>query len=332
MNAPAPRSPGTNLKRGIIIGASAGPQAAPGARSPSLTERAGPAYPSGMAKRARDFSSPFPEELAFDRATTLELLCDFLRRECGKAGFHRMIVGLSGGIDSATAAAIACRALGHRHVLAALLPYRASSPRSLRDARKVAALLGLKTVIISITPMIDAYFRRQRGATRLRRGNKMARERMAVLYDLSARNRALVLGTSNKTELLLGYGTLYGDMASALNPLGDLYKTQVRMLAIHLGLPEEIVWKTATADLWAGQSDEADLGYRYAEIDRLLVLLVDQRATPEEALAAGFPASMVERITRRIESSQFKRSPPIIAKLSQRTVGVDFRYPRDWGR
>lgn len=285
-----------------------------------------------MAKRAHDLSSPFPEELAFDRATTADLLCDFLRREGGKAGFHRMIVGLSGGIDSATAAAIACRALGKRHVLAALLPYRSSSPRSLRDARKVAALLGIKTVTIPITPMIDAYFRRERGATRLRRGNKMARERMAVLYDLSARDRALVLGTSNKTELLLGYGTLHGDMASALNPLGDLYKTQVRMLAIHLGLPEEIVWKTATADLWSGQSDEADLGYRYAEIDRLLVLLVDQRATPAEAVAEGFPARMVERITRRIESSQFKRRPPIIAKLSQRTVGIDFRYPRDWGR
>jgi len=285
-----------------------------------------------MATRARDLSFPFPEELAFDRATTLELLADFLRRETGKTGFRRVIVGLSGGIDSATAAAIAARALGPRNVLAALLPYRTSSPGSLRDAKSVASRLGLSTVTIAITPMIDAYFRRQRGATRLRRGNKMARERMAVLYDLSARQRALVLGTSNKTELLLGYGTLFGDMASALNPLGDLYKTQVRMLAIHLGLPEAIVWKTATADLWAGQSDEAELGYRYAEIDRLLVRLVDHRATPDEAREAGFSALMIDRITRRIESSQFKRRPPIIAKLSQRTIGVDFRYPRDWGR
>jgi NAD+ synthase len=284
---------------------------------------------------AREESRPrehIPAELALDCATTAALLEDFVRRETRKAGFDRLVVGLSGGIDSSASAAVASRALGPGGVLGLLLPYRTSSAASRRDALRVADLLGIRTVTIDISPMVDAYFRHHRSAGRIRRGNMMARHRMAVLYDLSAREEALVLGTSNKTELLLGYGTIHGDMASGLNPLGDLYKTQVRALARHLGIPESIIWKTATADLWAGQSDEADLGYPYVKIDRLLTFLVDQRATKTEAVQAGFPRRMVERITSRIESSQFKRRPPIIAKLSQRTVGIDFRYPRDWGR
>lgn len=273
-----------------------------------------------------------PPELAIDLETAEALLVDFVRRESRKAGFSRVVVGLSGGVDSATSAAIACRALGPRNVLSVLMPYRTSSRDSLSDGRRVSRLLRARSVTVEITPMVDAYFRRRRGASRLQRGNKMARERMAILYDLSAARDAMVLGTSNKTELLLGYGTIHGDMASGINPLGDLYKTQVRMLALHLGLPEAIVWKTPTADLWAGQADEKDLGYSYAAIDRLLVLLVDRRATPSEAVAAGFPRRMVERIIERIVGSQFKRRPPLIAKLSPRTVGIDFRYPRDWGR
>ena len=276
--------------------------------------------------------SSIPPELEIDLRTTAALLIDFVRRETRKAGYSRVVLGLSGGVDSATAAAIACRALGPRRVLCALLPYRTSSPRSLRDARRMARLLGSRTTTIDISPMVDAYFRRQRGAGRVRRGNKMARERMSVLYDLSMADRALVLGTSNKTELLLGYGTIHGDTASALNPLGDLYKTQVRMLALHLGVPEEIVWKPPTADLWSGQSDEGEIGYPYSELDRLLVRLVDGRGDRADAVAAGFPARMVGAIIGRIVGSQFKRRPPLVAKLSTRTVGVDFRYPRDWGR
>jgi NAD+ synthase len=273
-----------------------------------------------------------PVELRLDLRTAAALLADFVRRETRKAGYNRVVVGLSGGVDSATAAAIACRALGPRRVTCALLPYRSLSLAGLRDARRLARRLGSRAVTIDIAPMVDAYFRRRRDADRLRRGNMMARQRMAVLYDLSARERALVLGTSNKTELLLGYGTIHGDIASAINPLGDLYKTQVRMLALHLGLPESIVWKTPTADLWAGQSDEAEIGFPYGAIDRLLVLLVDRRAGRDEAVAAGFPARMVDAIVRRIVRSQYKRRPPLIAKLSPRTVGIDFRYPRDWGR
>ncbi len=273
-----------------------------------------------------------PPSLSIDCRTTADLLVDFVRRETGKAGFRRVVLGLSGGVDSAVSAALARRALGARGLLCVHLPYRTSDPGSLRDARRLARLLGARMTSIDITPMIDAYFKRQPGADRVRRGNKMARERMSILYDLSARHQALVLGTSNKTELLLGYGTIHGDMASAINPLGDLYKTQVRLLGLHLGLPSGIVWKTATADLWAGQSDESEIGYRYAEVDQLLEFLVERRARPAEAVAAGFPSRMVRHITSLITRSQFKRRPPLIAKLSSRTVNLDFRYPRDWGR
>ena len=273
-----------------------------------------------------------PPDLSIDEEAAADLLSEFIRQETSKAGLRRIVVGLSGGVDSATSAALACRALGPRRVLCVLLPYHTSSADSVRDARRVARTLKMPLVTIDISPMIDAYFKREKNAGRLRRGNKMARERMSVLYDLSSREKALVLGTSNKTELLLGYGTIFGDTACAINPLGDLYKTQVRCLALHLGVPESIVWKTASADLWTGQSDEKELGYRYADIDRLLMLLIDRRSSREEAIATGFSKRMVDRITGLIVRSQFKRRPPLIAKVSSRTVGIDFRYPRDWGR
>jgi NAD+ synthase len=273
-----------------------------------------------------------PDELAFDATTATALLVDFLRRETRKTGRARAVLGLSGGVDSAVAASLAVRALGSGNVLCVLLPYRLSSPDSLRDARRVARLLGAPSERRAITPMIDAYFARQKNVSALRLGNKLARERMAVLFDLSAREEALVVGTSNKTELLLGYGTVFGDLACGLNPLGDLYKTQVRALALHLGLPRDIVLKTATADLWPGQSDEDEIGARYEHLDRLLHLLFDRRVPAGEVLTLGFDRSLVRRITRRVARSQFKRRTPLIAKVSQRTVGIDLLYPRDWGR
>jgi len=273
-----------------------------------------------------------PAELAFDAAMATDLLVDFIRRETRKAGCFRAVVGLSGGVDSAVAAALGVRALGAGSVLCALLPYRTSSPDSLVDARRLVRRLGARSTRVEITPMIDAYFGRRGRVPALRRGNKMARERMAVLYDLSAREGGLVLGTSNKTELLLGYGTIFGDLACALNPLGDLYKTQVRHLALHLGVPRSIALKVATADLWRGQTDEEEMGMTYDEVDRLLHLLVDRRASPEEATAMGFARPLVRRVLARVRASQFKRRTPLIAKISPRTVGVDFLYPRDWGR
>jgi len=282
-------------------------------------------------RRTRPAASDIPPELAIDAAAVTKLLVDFVRRETRRAGFRRAIVGLSGGIDSATSAAIARRALGARNVLCLLLPYRGSSPDSLRDAQRLARLLGAPAERVDITPMVDACYRREPRASRLRRGNMMARIRMALLYDRSLRDERLVIGTSNKTELLLGYGTLHGDMASALNPLGDLYKSQVRQLAVHLGVPDRILQKAPTADLWAGQSDEADLGYAYRDLDRLLARLVEMRDSPEAAVAGGFPRRMVEEVRRRLVGSQFKRRPPVIAKLTHRTVNIDFRYPRDWG-
>jgi len=272
-----------------------------------------------------------PDELRIDAAGTIEILVEVIREELHRAGFRKAVLGLSGGIDSAVSAALACRALGAKRVLTLLLPYRSSHPQSAADARVVARRLGTPAEVVPITPMIDAYFRRVSRASRLRRGNKMARERMAILYDVSQRDRRLVIGTSNKTEILVGYGTLFGDLASGVNPLGDLYKTQVRQVALALGLPAEIVWKTASADLWAGQSDEAEIGYRYRDIDRVLWRLVERRDRPEEVVAEGFPKRMVLDLHRRMTRSQFKRRPPVIAKLTRRAVNIDFRYPRDWG-
>jgi len=281
--------------------------------------------------RAQTPGTAIPDELRIDAEGTIAILVDVIRQELRRAGYSKGVLGLSGGIDSAVSAALAARALGPKNVLGLLLPYRSSDPRSARDAAAVARRLRLPTQTIPITPMVDAYFRRDRKATRLRRGNKMARERMAVLYDVSLRDRRLVIGTSNKTEILIGYGTLFGDLASGVNPLGDLYKTQVRQVALALGLPHDLVWKAASADLWQGQSDESDLGYRYRDIDAVLLRLVERRDRPAEVVAAGFPKRMVEDLHRRMSRSQFKRRPPVIAKLTRRAVNIDFRYPRDWG-
>jgi NAD+ synthase len=271
------------------------------------------------------------DALAIDSAVVRELLVGFVRNEVRKVGFERVVVGLSGGVDSALSAAIACAALGAENVVPVLMPYRTSSPASEADARAVCAHLGMTPTLVDISAQIDAYFERFPDADRGRRGNKMARERMTVLYDLSLAHQALVIGTSNKTELLLGYGTVFGDMASALNPLGDLYKTQVFMLAHAMDLPATIIDKAPSADLWEGQSDEQELGFGYAIVDSLLYYMVDERRTRAELRALGFDDAFVEDIGRRVRVSQYKRRPPIIAKLSARTIDRDFRYPRDWG-
>ena len=261
-----------------------------------------------------------------------KILVSFIRNEVEKVGVHRVVVGLSGGVDSSLSAMLAAEALGPRQVLGIMMPYVSSSSESLAHAETVVRKSSIESLTLEITPQIDAYFARFPDADQKRRGNKMARERMTILYDHSARWNALVLGTSNKTELLLGYGTLYGDMASAINPLGDLYKTQVWALAEAVGVPDVIVQKKPSADLWVGQTDEGELGFTYREVDKLLYLMVDGRYSRQELVEAGFPEPFIDGVTLRIMNSQFKRRLPVIAKVSQRTIDRDFRYARDWGK
>lgn len=260
------------------------------------------------------------------------ILTAFIANEVRKVGVERIVVGLSGGVDSAVSCMLAAEALGPQNVLAIKMPYKASSAESLLDADAVIAVAQVESLKVEITAQVDAYFEQFPDASNMRRGNKMARERMTILYDHSARWQGLVLGTSNKTELLLGYGTLHGDMASALNPIGDLYKTQVWALAEHIGVPESIVRKQPSADLWAGQTDEAELGFGYRDVDELLYCLVDLRYSRAELYAAGFAEAFVKRVIDMVRNSQFKRRLPVIAKISNRTIDRDFRYARDWGR
>lgn len=259
------------------------------------------------------------------------MLVGFLRDEIGKTGCTKVVVGISGGVDSALSAALAARALGPENVLGIRMPYRLSSQESLDHAAELSEATGIETITVEISAQIDAYFEGFPEADTMRRGNKMARERMTILYDHSARIGGLVLGTSNKTELLLGYGTLHGDMASAVNPIGDLYKTQVWDLSRAVGVPESIIDKAPSADLTPGQTDEDDLGFSYPEVDRLLYAMVDLRYSREELLRAEFDAEFIDTVAARVQRSQFKRRLPVIAKISERTIDRDFRYARDWG-
>jgi len=274
---------------------------------------------------------PSPSGPALDTDLAERVLVAFLRDESARAGFGKLVIGLSGGVDSAVAALLAARAVGADNVRAFALPARESSSESLAHAKLVADVGGFALHVREIGAAADALIASLGETTPLRRGNVYARIRMIALFDASAAEGALVVGTSNKTELLLGYGTLHGDLASALNPLGDLWKCQVRALARHLRVPNAIVDKPPSADLWPGQTDEGDLGFSYAEADAILHRLVDWRASPEQVIAEGFAEATVRKIVRAVARTQFKRRLPMIAKLSARTIGWEFRYPRDWG-
>ena len=256
-----------------------------------------------------------------------KVLVRFIRDELGKCGCRKGILGLSGGLDSAVCAALAARALGPQNVLALIMPYGTAFPEDVRDAENLARRLGIRHETIDIAPQVDLYFAAHPTTSRVQRGNKMARERMSVLYDYSAREGSFVLGTSNKTELLIGYGTIHGDMACAVNPMGDLYKTQVRELAAHLRVPAAIRRKSPTAGLWPGQTDEAEIGLVYEELDDILFGLVEERKRRKEIIEAGHRPAAVDRVVRMIRNSEFKRKLPLIAKLSTRSVGHDFLYP-----
>jgi NAD+ synthase len=281
----------------------------------------GPASPS---------SAVFPP-LAINAELVRRILVGFIRNEVRKVGFERVVLGLSGGVDSSLVVTLAAEALGPRNVKAVIMPYKSSDKKSRSDAMSLIQQLGVDWLEVDISPQIDAYYGQFPEADNKRRGNKMARERMTILYDQSWAWRALVIGTSNKTELLLGYGTIYGDMASAINPIGDLYKTQVWQLADAVGVPTAIVQKVPSADLWEGQSDETELGFGYRMIDQLLYYLVEKRYSVAELKAEGFDQAFIDDIIRRVRDNQYKRRLPVIAKLSSRTIDREFRYPRDWG-
>jgi NAD+ synthase len=268
--------------------------------------------------------------LSIGATATVRILAEFIRTKLDRAGKRKLVVGLSGGVDSAVASCLAVEALGPESLHCLLMPYRTSSPESVEDANELVSRLGVQAETIDISPMVDAFTEVSGAVGRIRLGNVMARVRMILLFDRSADLDALVLGTSNKSELLLGYGTLHGDVASALMPLGDLYKTQVNVLAEELGVPESIRRKPPSADLWPDQTDEDELGFSYDEVDRMLALLVDERMSPQAVIRRGFSPQLVERVIRVVVASQFKRRLPAIAKLSPRSVGWDFSYPSDW--
>jgi NAD+ synthase len=284
--------------------------------------------------------APFesPAELAIDTDVARRVIAEFIRGQLDQAGFERVVLGLSGGIDSAVVAYLVSEAIGAERLLAVLMPYRTSSPASRADAEAVVAELGCQSDLIEITAMVDGYFGSDPvsgasgpeglGATPLRRGNFAARMRMAVLYDRSVTWGGLVVGTGNKTESLIGYTTLFGDSACAFNPIGDLYKSQVRQLAVALGVPGAVIRKAPSADLWPGQTDEHEGGFSYPILDRLLFWRVDKRRSVDEMVALGFEATMVERVDRMVAGAEFKRQVAPIAKLGPRTAGVDYLYPR----
>jgi len=272
-----------------------------------------------------------PGGLSLNTDIVRKILVNFLRDETVNAGFKKGILGLSGGVDSAVCAYLAAEALGPENVRGVILPYRSSSAQSKTDAEEVVKALGIASEVVDISGMVDAYLGAAGSVDRVRAGNIMARQRMIVLYDLSQRDRALVFGTSNKTEILLGYGTLFGDLASAINPLGDLYKTQVWQLAEALGVSQAIIQKKPSADLWEGQTDEGEFGFTYADVDRLLYLMVDERRSDAQLVEMGFDRNFIARVESMVRRNQFKRRLPVIAKISNRTVNVEFRYARDWG-
>lgn len=271
------------------------------------------------------------EGLALDLKATEDILVNFLREEVHKAGFKKVILGLSGGIDSALVAFLATKALGAENVYTVMMPYKTSSKESVLHAELVVKALGINNKKVEITSMADAYFAMNEDMSSLRKGNYMARTRMCVLFDNSAKEGAMVLGTSNKTEILLGYSTQFGDSASALNPIGDLYKAQVWALSEYMGVPAEVVKKKPSADLWEGQTDEQELGFSYQMADEILYYLIEERLEPKEIVEIGYDEKVVNAIMRKIKFSQYKRKLPVIVNVSKRGMGNSYKYSRDWG-
>lgn len=260
----------------------------------------------------------------------IKMITGFIRDSVTKAGMKKAVMGLSGGIDSAVSAYLSALALGAENVLVVRMPYKTSSEASLVDAEAVIEDLSLPSLTIPITDMADPLINRFTDMSNLRKGNIMARLRMITLYDQSVAWGGLVMGTSNKTEFLLGYSTIYGDSGVALHPIADLYKYQIRMIARALAVPSAIIDKAPSADLWEGQTDEDELGFSYNDADQVLYLLVDERYTVDEVAEEGFNRDFVVKIWERVKANHYKRTMPNIAKLSKRTIGHDFLYLRDY--
>ena len=261
-----------------------------------------------------------------------EFIVRFIKEEIQSNGFKKGVIGLSGGIDSALTAYLTVDALGNKNAKVILMPYKTSSPESVEDAKLVVKNLKIPYELVDITPIVEPYFNKNQNMDKLRKGNFLARIRMGILFDKAKEFEALVVGTSNKSELMLGYGTWHGDMAASIYPIGDLYKTQIFELARYMNIPEKIIGKKPSADLWPGQTDEEELGARYAELDSVLSLYIDQRKTKEEILKLGYSKQLVDNVLHRIYITQFKRTFPPVAKFSPRTVGIDFLYPHDFKR
>jgi NAD+ synthase len=270
------------------------------------------------------------DQLSINTDIARTMLTAFIRDQITKAGARGAVIGLSGGIDSALSAYLSALALGAENVLAVRMPYKTSAQASLDDAQQVIDALGIPSLDVPITPMVDPLIAQFPDMDNVRKGNIMARMRMVVLYDQSAARGLLPMGTSNKTEFLLGYSTIYGDSGVALHPIADLFKYQVRQLSAALGVPQSILDKAPSADLWEGQTDEGELGFTYNDVDQVLYLLVDGRYSVDEVIAEGFDAAFVEKVWRRVKANHFKRTMPNIAKLSTRSIGHDFLYLRDY--
>ncbi|MCP4580315.1 MAG: NAD+ synthase [candidate division Zixibacteria bacterium] len=244
-----------------------------------------------------------------------KLLIAFIKEQLKRTGFTKLVMGISGGVDSAVVAYLAAEAIERDNITGVIMPYASSDKQNIKDAELVLNILTINRRVVDISPMVDAYFKNHPTDDLNRRGNKMSRERMSVLYDISAEIGALVIGTSNKSEIKVGYGTLFGDLACAINPLGDLYKTQVRQLARHLNIPEQIIAKPPSADLWQGQTDEGELGLTYKELDTFLYYMDDQGHNDHQLEKLGFSAEFVKTMKIKIAKNEFKGRPPKIALL-----------------
>ena len=270
---------------------------------------------SAFADAGPALAGRLADDLNIDVASVTAQMERFIHREIEEAGLEHAVVALSGGIDSAVVCAASALAMGPDNVLAVMLPYKSSSESSRTDARLMIERLGVRSAEVDISPMVDSFASMRPAAGALRMGNVMARCRMIVAYDFSAEVGGLVVGTSNRTETLLGYGTLFGDAAWAINPIGELYKTQIRQIAAELDIPDSILTKPPSADLWVGQEDEDDLGISYEDVDKILYLLHDEKRPPQELKEMGLPADVVDGVVTRVAQNAFKGRPARVAAL-----------------